>query len=227
MKRKLSRSAETKMKRAAPYDAPTELRAPEAKQKKENIFVQSLQEAGLGDLAQTGTIPESSGVAPPKEEEEGAEESSESGSTESDESDGFADKWEDEMERCLKPILSKADTQKALRILKQLDEIEEFTLTKESVLYFKKKPLGNIYILFNAFFGGEKKDAQMFKQLQQFRKLLHANNVKVPQRKPYVRKTPPTPKKKKTKAGNDDDNETKEKPASPAVNQDLLNQLKK
>jgi hypothetical protein len=231
----MSRGTENKMNRAVPYDIPGQLATPQANQKKENIFVQSLQEAGLGDLVQTETPMDQdgpSGSSPSKEgKDSSSEDSDDDGSTGSEESDAAMDKWEDEMERCLNHVLSKSDTQKALRILKQLDEIQEFTLTKESVLFFKKKKLGNIFLLFHAFFGGEKKDAQLFKQLQQFRKVLEANHVKVSQRKRYAKNvkaaknTSAKPKKKKKKAS-DDDSSDKENSA-PTVNQDLLNQLKK
>jgi hypothetical protein len=221
MKRKLSKAAEKKMDQAAPYETPSELAAPAASQRKENIFVQSLQEAGLGDLAQTETpMEQDDGQSSPEGEKSASE------STDSDESDDVKDKWENEMERCLKQVLNKSDTQKAMRILKQLDQIEEFTLTNESVLFFKKKKLGNIYVLFHKFFGGEKKDAELFKQLEQFRRVLQANNIKVTQRKPYAKKAPAKKKAAATAADADDAAAGKKKEA-PAVNQELLDRLKK
>jgi hypothetical protein len=219
MKRKMSQAAESKMNRQA--NVPSELAGPRVGEKKENIFVRSLQEAGLEDLAQTETPMDEDEDSPSKGENDQSEDTS--SATESDESDDVKDSWPDLMERCLKHILNKSDTQKALRILKQLDAIEEFTLTNESVLFFKKKKLGNIYILFDRFFGSEKKDAQLLKQLQNFRKVLESNKIKVTQRKTYEKKTA-AKKTKGAKNANEDANMPKE---SPTVNTDLLNQLKK
>ena len=64
-----------------------------------------------------------------------------------------------------------------------------------------------------AFFGGEKRDAMLAKQLGQFRKVLQEHNIQVKQRKPYIKK-----KGKETGA--------KKTPDNPTIDENVLSQLK-
>jgi hypothetical protein len=190
------------MHQTTPYKTPSTFEQDKRSNEQTNALVQSLQESGLGDL-----VHQANDEVPMEQDDPSKENSSES------ESDDEKETWERLMTRYLGNILTKGDAQRAVRLLKQLDGIESFHITDDSVLYFKKKKLGNIFLLMYFFFGGERRDAMLVKQLAQFRKILQEHDIKVTQRKPYSRKA-----KGKT--------EQKKKKNIPAVNEDALSKLK-
>jgi hypothetical protein len=205
MKRKMSQAATGKMNQSTSYKTEATFGPQQVSNEKTNALVQSLQESGLGDLVEN---PQPNDQETPMDQDHLQEHKSSSET----ESEGEAEDWEKVMTRYLSHILTKGDAQRAVRLLKQMDSIDSFRMTDDSVLYFKKKKLGNVFLLMHGFFGSEKRDALLAKQIEQFRKVLKEHNISVRQRKPYA-------KKKKNASSSPP-------PPPPAVDENVLSQLK-
>jgi hypothetical protein len=91
----------------------------------------------------------------------------------------FKAPWEKEYYAYFKHMLNNSNAKKAIKLLRTLECTDNFTISPEQTLVYKKSNLGNIFLIMYFFFSNDKSESKMSKKINQLKKALNAEKIHV------------------------------------------------